>query len=144
MEYSTGIMGRVFIVKFEHEEDVLLKIEELAKKEHIKFATIVLLGALQSADIVSGPIAPVIPPEPHWKTITGVSETVGFGNIILRTDGSIKSHIHVNFGNKNEVLTGCLRKNGKVFITIEAVITEIITKVNRRIDPVTGIETLKF
>ena len=55
MKYQQAELGRVFVVKFEHGDDLLESIKELVSREEISFATISFLGALLKADIVAGP-----------------------------------------------------------------------------------------
>ncbi|MCX5693308.1 MAG: DUF296 domain-containing protein, partial [Candidatus Omnitrophica bacterium] len=54
-------------------------------------------------------------------------------------------HIHASLGKKKEVFTGCVRKDCKVFLVIEAVIFELKgVKAGKDIDPATGLNLLKI
>ena len=116
----------------------------MAQKEKLSFASILLLGALEKGDIVTGPKEAKIPPMPDERTFDDGREIVGFGTIV--TEGSdVKMHLHGAMGRGTETFLGCLRKDGKVFITIEAVITEYKgVDVIRAKDPSTGINLLTF
>ena len=144
MKYAKGSIGRVFFVRFEHGEDILDKIRELAEKENIALASIILIGALKDATIVCGPSKPEIPPEPVFVSFDDGREVLGMGTLVKRK-GAIHPHIHGSFGKGKEALTGCLRKDCRTFITIEALITEITgITAERKKDEKTGIELVSF
>ena len=124
MKYSTGKLGRLFVVRFDHKEDLNSGINSIMKNEKIRFATIQLIGAIKSGSIVAGPKEDKIPPEPNKMSFSKSHEILGYGTIVNNGD-SVLSHIHVSVGRGKEVLTGCLREFSEVFITVEAVITEI-------------------
>ena len=65
MKYTKGTIGRVFLVKFEDGDILIDNLSLLAKKEMIKAATMIFIGALKQGDLVTGPKKPVIPPEPN-------------------------------------------------------------------------------
>jgi len=145
MEYSTGTTGRVFFVKFEHGEDLLVEIKNIVDRENIAAGTITFLGALSKGEIVTGPVEEKIPAEPNWMSFGGAWEVFGFGTLARGEDGSVKIHAHGAFGKKESSLAGCLRKDAKIFITIEAVITEIKnTRVLRKKDEAVGHDLLAF
>ena len=144
MEYSQGKTGRVFLLRFDHGDDLLEEMKDLARKENIRAATISLLGAVSSGDIVTGPAEEKIPPEPNEMSFSGGWEAVGTGTIVWKED-SPHVHLHTSFGKGNDTLMGCLRKNGKVFITVEAVVAEIAdVEVKRKKDENTSIYLLDF
>jgi uncharacterized protein len=141
MQYKQASLGRIFILKFDHEDDLLDRLKHFALKEKIKLATITFLGALYKGDIVTGPRKPVIPPEPNEISFNDVWETIGFG-IITNSD---EVHIHASFGKNEKALTGCLRKNCEVFATVEAVVTELTgVDAERKIDKQTHLKLLSF
>ena len=48
-------------------------------------------------------------------------------------------------GKKKRVLTGCVRKDSKVFLVIEAIVFELKgVKATKEIDPATGLNLLKI
>jgi len=97
MEYTQGLLGRVFILKFFHDDDILECLKPFIKKEKIKTAVIQLMGAVQYATLVTGPKQPKIPPDPQWETITGGWETIGMGTVFSDKQGP-HIHIHATFG----------------------------------------------
>jgi predicted DNA-binding protein with PD1-like motif len=47
MDYTQGKLGRVFVARIDHEEDLLFELEDLAVNENIRSAFFYLLGATQ-------------------------------------------------------------------------------------------------
>jgi len=144
MEYTKGTIGRVFLLKF-CDEDVLVKeIGAFARKEKIKAATMIFLGALKKGDLVTGPKKAIIPPEPNWVKFKGGWEVFGIGTIFTNKKGP-QIHIHASLGKKKKVFTGCVRKDSKVFLVIEAVVFELKgVKATKDIDPTTGLNLLRI
>ena len=62
MDYSQAQPNRSFIVRFDHNDNILETIIEIARKEKIKCAWIWCLGAVKNAEIVCGPVETVVPP----------------------------------------------------------------------------------
>lgn len=132
-------------MNFEHGDDPVFLLKELAEKENIRMATVNFLGALKNGDIVTGPKEVELPAKPNWTTIDNVWEVIGFGTISRDENSSVTLHLHGAFGKKKKALVGCLRRNSEVFITIEAVVTEFKgVEILRRVDPKTGHAVLDF
>jgi predicted DNA-binding protein with PD1-like motif len=125
MKYKQGSFGRVFLLKFEDKDDILEEMKKVAAREKIKVGTIMLLGGMRSAGVVSGPKKAVIPPEPMWVNFSDGREVLGIGTLIWKGDEPI-IHLHGAIGREKETYTGCIRKDSTVFLVIEAVITEIL------------------
>ncbi|MDP3791785.1 MAG: DUF296 domain-containing protein [Candidatus Omnitrophota bacterium] len=144
MRYSKGSVGRIFLLKFDNDDIVLKEIDKFARHEKLKCATLIFLGALKEGHIVTGPKKPVIPPEPNWKKFKDGWEVMGIGTIFTNKKGP-QIHIHTSMGKKNNTLTGCVRKDSKVFFVVEAIVFEIKgVKATKDIDPETGLNLLKI
>jgi len=144
MKYTTGKIGRVFLLKFENDDILIKSLRNLARQERIKAATVIFIGALREGDLVTGPKKPVIPPEPNKKNFKDGWEVMGIGTIFTNHKGP-QIHIHVSMGKKDKVLTGCVRGNSKVFLVIEAVVLELKgVKASKELDPKTGLNLLKI
>jgi predicted DNA-binding protein with PD1-like motif len=144
MKYTQGTISRVFLVKFENNDILIPNLSGLAKKEKIKAATLIFIGALRSGDLVTGPKKPVIPPQPNKMGFKDGWEVMGIGTLFTNSKGP-QIHIHASMGKKNKVLTGCVRGNSKVFLVIEAVVLELKgVKASKDIDPKTGLNLLKI
>ena len=144
MRYSKGNIGRVFLLKFDDDDILLEELTALAKKESIRSAAMVFIGALKKGDLVTGPKKPVIPPEPNWVKFKDAWEVMGIGTIFTSRSGP-QIHIHTAMGKKNKTLTGCIRKESKIFLVIEAIVFELKgVKASKEIDPKTGLNLLKI
>lgn len=144
MKYAKGSIGRIFLLKFEDGDSMIDELSVFSRKEKIKAAVMVFIGALNKGDLVTGPKKPVIPPEPNKMSFKAGWEAVGIGTIFRNKSGP-QIHIHASLGKKQKVLTGCVRGKSKVFLVIEAVVFELIgIKASKDIDPRTGLNLLKI
>ena len=144
MEYTKGRIGRVFLLKFKDDDVLNEELARLAKKEKLRAATLVFIGALKKGDLVTGPKKPVIPPEPNWVSFKNAWEVMGIGTIFTNKSGP-QIHVHAAMGKKLDTLIGCVRKRSKVFLVIEAIVFELKgVKASKDIDPKTGLNLLKI
>ncbi len=144
MQYTKGFLGRVFLLKFDNNDVLIDSLSNFAKKERLKAATIIFIGALNQGDLVTGPKKPVIPPQPNKVVFKDGWEVMGIGTIFTNSKGP-QIHIHASMGKKNKVLTGCIRGKSKIFFVIEAVIFELKgIKASKDIDPKTGLNLLRI
>ncbi|HLB25332.1 MAG TPA: PPC domain-containing DNA-binding protein [Nitrospirota bacterium] len=144
MQYRTGSIGRVMVVKFEDGDGLLDGIIEVARKEQVGAGFFFLLGGMRSAGMVCGPKEPVLPPEPSWESFTDGREVLGIGSVFLK-DGEPAVHLHGAVGKFDDTLAGCIRKDDKVFLVVEAMLMEV-TGVNaaKAVNEKTGIAMLEF
>jgi len=132
------------LVKFENKDILIPNLAALSKREKIKAASVIFIGALREGDLVTGPRKPVIPPQPNKLTFKDGWEVMGLGTIFTNAKGP-QIHIHASMGKKRKVLTGCVRGGSKVFLVIEAVILELKgVKASKDIDPKTGLNLLRI
>ena len=124
MEYAKGRIGRVFTVRVDHGDDLILELIKLAELEHIESAVFMLLGALKEAKLVTGPKESITPPEPVWSGFNDAHEIMGIGDIFLK-DGKPKIHLHAGAGRGDNVKMGCLRGESEVFMVVEAFVFEL-------------------
>jgi predicted DNA-binding protein with PD1-like motif len=69
---------------------------------------------------------------------------MGVGTIFTNKSGP-QVHVHASMGQKNKMLTGCVRKDSKVFLVVEAIVFELKgVKATKGIDPNTGLNLLKI
>ncbi len=143
MKYTKGNIGRVFLLKFEDNDILIDELSDLARKEKIRAATFIFLGALKKGTLVTGPKKPIIPPEPNKVSFKDGWEVMGIGTIFTNKSGP-QLHIHSSMGKKDKVLTGCVRGKSRVFLVIEAIIFELKgVKATKEIDPETGLNLLR-
>ncbi len=144
MEYRTGKVGRIIVVRFEDGEDVLGNLNNIAKKENIKAGVFYIIGGMREGSIVVGPEEDEIPPRPVWQKLGESHEVLCIGTIFWQKNEP-KIHLHGAFGKKDMVKVGCLREKSVTFLVLEAIIIEMegINAV-RELDPVSGLALLKL
>ena len=144
MKYQVGKAGRIIVARFSDGDDLLAGLAEISTKEDIRCASFSIVGGLKAGRFVVGPEREEMPPVPVWRELEVSHEVVGFGTI-FRQDGEPKVHFHGAYGKKDSVRAGCLRESSRVFLVLEAVITEIagVNAVRRR-DPQSGMALLEL
>jgi predicted DNA-binding protein with PD1-like motif len=144
MDYTQGKMGRVFVARIDHKEDLLSELQDLAVNEDIKSAFFSLLGATGGAKMVTGPKQKSLPPDVNIRQFDDAKEVLGIGNIFWE-DGKPKIHLHASVSSSNETLMGCFREFTEVFMVIEVMIFEIEGIMAERIhDPDIGFSPVRF
>jgi uncharacterized protein len=123
MQYTEGQIGRVFIVRIDDGEDMLLSLRQFILDKNIQTGSIHFLGALMNGRMVTGPEEPVIPPVPHFVMFEGGWEIFGVGTI-YPGEGGPHIHYHASVGRSGHALTGCLREKAITYLIVEAVIIE--------------------
>lgn len=123
MQYTEGQIGRVFVVRIDDGEDMLLSLRQFVLDKNIQAGSIHFLGALMSGRMVTGPEEPVIPPVPHFVMFEGGWEIFGVGTI-YPGEGGPHIHYHASVGRSGHALTGCLREKAITYLIVEAVIME--------------------
>ena len=125
MIYQEGKLGRVFLVKFEHDDDLLKELKFFLQQEKINTGILYLIGALKEADIVVGPRECVIPPVAISWHLNDGREIMGLGTIFPDEEGNPVAHIHSAFGREGSGIIGCLRDHARVYLLVEAIIIEM-------------------
>jgi uncharacterized protein len=131
MQYTEGQLGRVFVVRIDDGEDMLLSLRQFVTDKNIQAGSIHFLGALMNGRMVTGPEEPVIPPVPHFVMFEGGWEIFGVGTIYPGEDGP-HIHYHASVGRSGHALTGCLREKAITYLIVEAVIMEFTGLAARR------------
>jgi predicted DNA-binding protein with PD1-like motif len=124
MQYAQGRWGRVFMVRIDHGEDLLLSLSQFVTEHEISHGLIHLLGALRDGRMVTGPRHLVLPPDPHYETFDGGFELFGTATIYPSDQGP-RIHVHASVGRCAVAMTGCLRERAMTYIIVEAVVMEI-------------------
>lgn len=138
MEYASARMGRIFVARVDHGEDLLGELEGLLRKEGVSHGFMLLLGALQEGVVVTGPEEAVIPPVPHFVGFGGGWELLGVATVYPGGEGPA-IHLHASVGRGEKVLTGCLRGRSGTYLVMEVLVFELAGLLIRRAkDPKTG------
>ncbi len=142
MQYRTGSIGRVLLARFDHGEEIVPELSGLCVREKIASGWFFLFGAAEAGALVAGPESADLPPRPVWMPFAEPHEIVGMGSVAMR-DGEPSLHLHSSLGRGTEALTGCIRKEGRVFLVVEAMVMEIAgVRANRALDERSGLELL--
>jgi predicted DNA-binding protein with PD1-like motif len=124
MQYTEGQLGRVFVVRIDDGEDMLVSLRQFINDKSVYAGSILFLGALMEGRMVTGPEEPVIPPIPHFVMFEGGWEVFGIGTIYPGEDGGPYIHYHASVGRSGHALTGCLREKAITYLIVEAVVLE--------------------
>ena len=97
MEYSVGNIGRIIGARLFEGEDLYESVEQIAKKENVKSAAVLITGGFREASVVVGPKTEKPKIVGNFKDFTGPGEVLGVGTIYCDNDGP-KLHIHTAIG----------------------------------------------
>ena len=125
MDYRTGTIGRIFSIRFDDGDDFLGELSNLARKENIEAAWFNLIGGVRSAEVVTGPKQPTMPPDPVWAKVEGAREVVGIGSLFRDEHHEPKIHLHASLGHHGDTMTACVRKGTRTYLILEAFLIEI-------------------
>ena len=145
MRYTEARQGRIFVVRLEDGDIVHECLEELARKEHLRAASITILGGLdRGSRLVVGPEdGRAQPIRPMSHAIDDVREVTGVGTLFPDDEGRPVVHVHLACGRENHTVTGCIRAGVRVWQVMEAVVVELLdTDATRRLDAATGFKLL--
>ena len=144
MEYSVGKPGRVVAARLFEGEDVHASIEQLARRENIRCAAVLVTGGFRKANVVVGPKQEAPKIEPQFQAFAGPGEVLGVGTLYGDEAGP-KLHLHTAIGKGGENLVGCPRRETTTFLILEVTIIEILgIEATRTPDPATGLNLLRL
>src|SRR5512137_1500430 len=132
MEYTEGQLGRVFVVRIDDGEDMLLSLRQFIADKSVNAGSILFLGALMNGRMVTGPEEPVIPPVPPFVMFEGGWEVFGVGTLYPGKNGP-QIHYHTSVGRSGHALTGCLREKAITYLVVEAIVLEFTGLSARRL-----------
>jgi predicted DNA-binding protein with PD1-like motif len=143
MDYRKGKLGRIFVVRIDHGEDMLSELSDLALKESITSAFFIMLGAVEKGQMVTGPKDNVVPPTTVWSSFNDAREVLGTGNIFWEK-GAPKIHLHAAAGNSRSIMMGCIREEARTFMVLEIFIMETDIQAERMRDEKIGFSPITF
>jgi predicted DNA-binding protein with PD1-like motif len=150
VKYSTAGLGRVFVVRLEDGDVVHEAIEELARREGVQRAAVLVLGGADDGSrLVVGPRlgrpTAGMPIEPVERLLDGVHEMAGVGTLFPDDAGRPVLHLHAAFGRGDRVSAGCIRRGVATWVIGEAIVIELTgNAAARRVNPATGFELLEL
>ncbi|UCF42481.1 MAG: DUF296 domain-containing protein [Planctomycetota bacterium] len=144
MEYKTGKTGRIIAARLFEGEDIYKSIEQIAKKENIQSAAVLITGGFREASVVVGPKQEKPKIVGNFKDFAGPGEVLGVGTIYCDDEGP-KLHIHTAIGKGDQTIVGCPRGGAKTFLVLEVTIIEIQgIEARRKTDKEKGLSLLRF
>jgi predicted DNA-binding protein with PD1-like motif len=143
VEYREARLGRAFCAAFEHGEDLNAGLLRLAAEVGLEAGFVFVLGALGKGRLVLGPRESLLPPTPMWHLFEEGREIVAVGSI-FREEGGHVLHLHGAAGRAQSSLTGCLRADCEVFLTVEALILEVCGSGASKVKDSAGFSLLRF
>ncbi|MBR4907116.1 MAG: DNA-binding protein [Clostridia bacterium] len=129
------------VLRIDRGEEIIEKVREVAEREQIRLAQVSALGATD--DFTVG-VYDVDAKRYDSKTFTGPHEIVSLTGTITEKDGAFYQHLHMSAGNKTCAVVGGHLNRAVVSVTCEMVIRILSGAVDRRPDPETGINLLRF
>ncbi|MEJ2108646.1 MAG: DNA-binding protein [Acidobacteriota bacterium] len=128
MKTAEGRIGRIFVLRLEHDDPLPRCIEAFAAENGIRLAQVMFHGGIYRGDLVAGPERTEdSKPEPIVLPIREAHESSALGFIAPSADGSPILHMHGNLGRKKETMSGCFQKGVSVWLVGEAVVYEILS-----------------
>ncbi len=144
MEYSIGRVGRVVVARLFEGEDLHACVDQIARAEQIRCATVLITGGFRTAAVVVGPEREKPQIVPKFQPFTGPGEVLGTGTLFWDDQGP-RLHIHTAIGKHGESLIGCPRHDTKTFLILEVTIIEIEgIEGTRQFDPSSGMKLLRL
>lgn len=145
MQAAEGRIGRIFVLRIEHNDVVPECIERFAEEKGISVAHVIMIGGVWNGQVVVGPRdSEQMPPEPMALPLEGAHEIAGVGVIALNDQNKPVLHIHAALGRSGQTVTGCLRKGVRTWLVGEAILYEITGVDSRRVmDTETGFALLR-
>jgi predicted DNA-binding protein with PD1-like motif len=145
MQYTEGMIGRVFVLRLEDGERLNDTLEVFAKEQHLQHALAFYLGgSATGSKVVVGPDAgraDAIVPLIHM--LQGSQEVLALGTLMPDEAGAPVLHMHAAAGREGRATVGCTRAGVDVWLVGEVVVLEIVgPEARRRKDPETGFQLL--
>ena len=144
MEYAVGRTSRVIAARLFEGEDVYHCVEQIARKEGISSAAVLITGGFRHASVVVGPKTEKPKIVGNFKDFAGPGEVLGVGTLYCDDQGP-KLHIHTAIGRGDQTVVGCPRGGTKTFLILEVTIIEFEgINAARKLDESTGLKLLSF
>ena len=129
------------LLRIDRGEEIVETVKKVAEKEHVRLASVEALGATD--DFTVG-VYDVDAKQYDSKTFQGPHEIVSLVGTITEKDGAFYQHLHMSAGNKDCAVVGGHLNRAVVSVTCEMVIRILSGAVDRRPDPETGINLMRF
>lgn len=145
MQYSQGVVARVFALRLEHGEPMPQTVEQFCLEQGVSAGMAVMVGGAEDAGrFVVGPHdGKALPPIPVVTALAGVHELAAVGTIFPDAAGKPVLHMHAAFGRGEEARAGCIRAGIVAWHILEVILIEITgLEATRMPDEATGFALL--
>lgn len=144
MKWSEGKIGRVFVIRLEDKDKLPEAIESFARENNVTRGMCILLGGIETGEIVVGPKdSESMPVVPMIFGLKGVHEICAVGTIFPDGDAKPRLHMHAALGREGKTTTGCIRPGIEVWKLGEAIVLEIVDNNAHREDTAAGFPMLQ-
>ena len=134
MKATEGRIGRIFVIRLEHDDVVPDCLEEFAEKKGLNVGYVTIIGGMTEGNIVTGPRqSEEMPPDPMTTPVEAAHEVVGTGVIAPDQEGRPKLHLHAALGRAGRTIAGCLRPGLKTWLVGEVIMCEILDVESKRV-----------
>ena len=121
-------LGRVFVLRLDHDDPIPKCIEDFAAEKQINLGQVVFIGGIYEGSLVAGPRKTAEPrPDPIVLPVNEAHDAVATGIIAPAENGKPALHIHGALGRSGQTMAGCFQKGVSVWLVGEAVIYEILS-----------------
>lgn len=146
MKAIEGRIGRVFILRLEHDDPLPGCIEKFAAEKGIRLGQVVFHGGIYKGNLVAGPRETgEQKPIPIALPVSEAHESSAVGVLAPDEDGKPILHMHGSLGRAGQMMAGCFQKGMTVWLVGEAVLYEILSEsgVARVLDETSDLKLLK-
>jgi uncharacterized protein len=145
MQYGTGEIGRIFVLRLEEGDQLPDTVERFAAEHGVQRGLAFYVGgAADGSRLVVGPeenMEQGIVPMLH--TLQGIHEVLAVGTLFPDETGAPVLHLHAAAGREEKTAVGCARAGVKVWLVGEVVLLEIAGIEGRR-EKERGFALLRF
>jgi predicted DNA-binding protein with PD1-like motif len=139
MEYRR--FSDTIILRIDRGEEIIETVRAVAEKERVRLASVEALGATD--DFTVG-VYDVATRHYDQKRFTGPHEIVSLTGTVTEKDGAFYQHLHLSAANAAFEVVGGHLNRAVVSATCEMVIRVVGGAVDRKTDPETGINLIRF
>jgi len=128
MKAIEGKLGRVFVLRLDHEDPLPKCIEDFAAEKQIQLGQVVFIGGIFRGSLVTGPRKTAeARPDPIVLPVSEAHDSVATGIIAPAENGRPALHMHGALGRSGQTMAGCFQAGVSVWLVGEAVIYEILS-----------------
>ena len=146
MQHTQASLGRIFVIRLEHGEEMPEALEQFASEHGITSGLAIMIGGLDDGSkLVVGPEdGTALPVNPMVRALCGVHEVAAVGTLFPDADGQPVLHMHAACGRSDRTTTGCTREGIAAWQVLEIILVELTDlDAVRRQDPDTGFALLQ-